>query len=74
MIQVWLSLAEFELHIPDVKAARSVYERANRNLMSSAKEERLLLLESWMQFETKNGDEQSVAVVNFLTNVAFGGI
>ncbi|VDO41226.1 unnamed protein product, partial [Onchocerca flexuosa] len=60
-IKVWISLAEFELLIGDVEGARKTYERANRNLASSEKEERLLLLESWMMFETKHGDEDSAA-------------
>lgn len=62
--QVWISLAEFELLVGDVEGARKTYERANRNLANSEKEERLLLLESWMLFETKYGDEDSVAAVS----------
>lgn len=50
-----------------MESARKTYERANRNLVSSEKEERLLLLESWMLFETKHGDEDTVAAVrNFI--------
>ncbi|CAG9533855.1 unnamed protein product [Cercopithifilaria johnstoni] len=65
-IKVWISLAEFELLVGDVEGARKTYERANRNLVSSEKEERLLLLESWMLFETKHGNEDSVAAVSRL--------
>uniref|UniRef100_A0AAF5PST3 Crooked neck protein n=3 Tax=Wuchereria bancrofti TaxID=6293 RepID=A0AAF5PST3_WUCBA len=65
-IKVWISLAEFELLVGDVNGARKTYERANRNLASSEKEERLLLLESWMLFETKYGDEDSVTAVSRL--------
>ncbi|VBB25931.1 unnamed protein product [Acanthocheilonema viteae] len=65
-IKVWISLAEFELLVGDVEGARKTYERANRNLASSEKEERLLLLESWMLFETKHGDKDSVAAVSRL--------
>lgn len=64
LFQVWISLAEFELLVGDVVSARKTYERANRNLASSEKEERLLLLESWMLFEKKHGDEDSIAAVS----------
>ncbi|KAM3716772.1 Crooked neck-like protein [Dirofilaria immitis] len=65
-IKVWISLAEFELLVDDVENARKIYERANRNLTGSEKEERLLLLESWMLFETKHGNEDSIAAVSRL--------
>lgn len=57
-------MAEFELHIGDIEAARKVYERANRSLANSDKEARLMLLESWMLFESKNGDEKSQEAVS----------
>nr|CAG4640657.1 EOG090X01R1 [Eulimnadia texana] len=52
-----------------VSAARSVYQRANRSLRAAAqaagpeavgnKEERLMLLEAWRDFETEYGDDKS---------------
>ncbi|VDM97122.1 unnamed protein product [Thelazia callipaeda] len=58
---VWISMAEFELHIGDVESARKIYQRANTSLTNGEKEERSLLLESWMEFETKHGNEESVS-------------
>ncbi|VDK31172.1 unnamed protein product [Gongylonema pulchrum] len=65
-VKVWISLAEFEMKMRNVQAAREVYERANRTLTNKEKEAKVLLLESWMQFETKHGDEKSVAAVTRL--------
>jgi crooked neck len=45
----------------NVVLARRVYERANQSLRgASEKEERVLLLEAWRDFETQNGDEESL--------------
>ena len=52
---MWISYAHFERGTGEDDAmakARGVYRRANNKLKSSEeKEERLMLLESWEQFE-----------------------
>nr|CAD7423039.1 unnamed protein product [Timema monikensis] len=62
--QVWMSYAQFELASADesnVELARRVYERANLSLRgANEKEERVLLLEAWREFETQHGDESSL--------------
>ncbi|XP_028409035.1 crooked neck-like protein 1 [Dendronephthya gigantea] len=66
-VKVWISYAQFELttDLEDrVKQARNVYERANGELKRAEdKEERFMLLESWKQFETTSGDEESLELV-----------
>merc|ERR1712083_1185156 len=47
--------------------ARHVYEQANKELRRSReKEERLMLLEAWRDFEREDGDEKSQAEVHQL--------
>ncbi|TKR86711.1 hypothetical protein L596_011243 [Steinernema carpocapsae] len=58
-IKVWISLADFEASIKEFEKARAVYTRANKTLASAEKEERVMLLEAWNEFEQKNGDEAS---------------
>ncbi|KAK6021284.1 HAT repeat protein [Ostertagia ostertagi] len=62
-IKVWISLAEFELFIGNVDGARKVYERANRALENAEKEERLMLLEAWLEAEKKIGDINAIQKV-----------
>lgn len=59
-------MAEFELHIGNMNAARAVYERANRALANGDKEERLILLESWLKFEQEHGDATNVDKVGYI--------
>uniref|UniRef100_A0A914WDT6 Crooked neck-like protein 1 n=2 Tax=Plectus sambesii TaxID=2011161 RepID=A0A914WDT6_9BILA len=67
-VKVWISCAQFELGTDDerrVEKARDVYRKANKALQSSSdKEERLMLLESWKQFEVEYGSEETQAEVN----------
>ncbi|KAK6618082.1 hypothetical protein RUM44_002524 [Polyplax serrata] len=61
-VKVWISYAQFELDYSNeedsVALARCIYDRANQALRSAnQKEERVLLLEAWREFETKYGDE-----------------
>ncbi|GIY46157.1 crooked neck-like protein 1 [Caerostris darwini] len=63
-VKVWISYARFELGCSDDKdhilQARHIYERANKSLRNSnQKEERMMLLEAWKDFEEQCGDEQS---------------
>lgn len=59
-----MSYAQFEMSAAEegnVVLARQVYERANQSLRGAGeKEERVLLLEAWRDFETQNGDEESL--------------
>jgi len=56
-VQVWLSYAQFELSVSDeasMQRARSVYKQANTALKDcEEKEERLMLLEAWKEFEVR---------------------
>merc|ERR1712083_579451 len=69
-VKVWLSYAQFELqveHEDRIQQARHVYEQANKELRrSKEKEERLMLLEAWRDFESEDGDEKSQAEVHQL--------
>lgn len=53
--QVWISYAQFEMGVPgdlNIEKTREVYRQAQRTLRDQAeKEERLMLLESWKEFE-----------------------
>lgn len=68
-IKVWLSLAMFELSIESednthVTAARDVFVKAyNFFKEQDEKDNRVLLLESWREFETKYGTEESLNIV-----------
>merc|ERR1711915_906832 len=69
-VKVWLSLAQFERqndHEDRIIQARHVYEEANKALRQTReKEERLMLLEAWSDFESEEGDEKSQAQVGDL--------
>merc|ERR1712130_896476 len=66
-VKVWLSFAQFELqveHEDRIQQARHVYEQANKELRRSReKEERLMLLEAWRDFEREEGTEKSQSQV-----------
>ena len=59
-VKVWLSFTKFESSVPSNDAtenAREVYRRADQALkMSESREERVMLLESWLQFEREQGN------------------
>jgi len=73
-VKVWLSFAQFELqvdHEDRLEEARHVYEDANKKLRQNGeKEERLMLLEAWKQFEKElyqeSEDETSLRAVEKL--------
>ncbi|XP_062406550.1 crooked neck-like protein 1 [Sardina pilchardus] len=58
-VKVWISYAQFELSIDSVdrlQKCRQIYEEANKGLRNcEEKEERLMLLESWRDFEQEFG-------------------
>lgn len=67
-VKVWISYAQFQLSTGEdqerVVRARTIYERGNKQLRSAEeKEERLMLLESWMRFESSYGDEKNQEAV-----------
>merc|ERR1712202_35161 len=66
-VKVWLSFGKFELqqeHDDRGEQARHVYEQANKALRQvREKEERLMLLEAWRDFEREEGDEKGQAQV-----------
>ncbi|XP_052106199.1 crooked neck-like protein 1 [Mytilus californianus] len=69
-VKVWISFGQFEKTTGEescIEKARTVYKEAN-NAMKSAgeKEERLMLLESWQEFEADNGDEETCKHVDKL--------
>ncbi|XP_014826430.1 PREDICTED: crooked neck-like protein 1 isoform X2 [Poecilia mexicana] len=60
-VKVWISYAKFELSVdgPDrLQRSRQTYEDANKSMRScEEKEERLMLLESWRDFEREFGSD-----------------
>ncbi|XP_032818892.1 crooked neck-like protein 1 [Petromyzon marinus] len=62
-VKVWISFAKFELSVEGkerVSRCRRVYEEGNRSLRScEEKEERVMLLEAWRDFEDPFGNEDS---------------
>lgn len=68
--QVWISFAMFELSVEDperLQRSRQVFEDANKSLRScEVKEERLLLLEAWRDFEGEFGAEATMERVSKL--------
>ncbi|KAG2468092.1 CRNL1 protein, partial [Polypterus senegalus] len=60
-VKVWISYAQFELSVESgerLMKCRQIYEEANKALRNcEEKEERLLLLESWRDFESEFGTE-----------------
>ncbi|XP_041468018.1 crooked neck-like protein 1 [Lytechinus variegatus] len=66
-VKVWISFAKCELSVGSgdcVLRSRQIYEEANKALKHvEEKEERLMLLEAWQEFENEFGDDESVAKV-----------
>ncbi|KAG7508772.1 crooked neck 1 [Solea senegalensis] len=62
-VKVWISFAKFELSIESgerLHKCRQIYEEANKSMRScEEKEERLMLLESWREFEREFGSDAS---------------
>uniref|UniRef100_A0A671LIT1 Crooked neck-like protein 1 n=1 Tax=Sinocyclocheilus anshuiensis TaxID=1608454 RepID=A0A671LIT1_9TELE len=59
LFTVWISYGQFELSIDSddrIQRCRQIYEEANKSMQScEEKEERLMLLESWRDFEDEFG-------------------
>lgn len=64
-VKVWVSTAQFETEVGDIERAREVYKRGSihfkRELM---KEDRLLVLEAWRQFEKLHGTATTLSIVD----------
>ena len=64
-VKVWISFARFELQANDdeeaaSRAARSIFDRANRAARDwEEKEARTMLLEAWLEFELERGDDST---------------
>lgn len=66
-VKVWISYAQFEADLHDKELARKTYKRAYKELKNSnEKEARLMLVESWKDFELKNGSEKHIEDVQAL--------
>lgn len=70
VLQVWISYAKFELSLDDperLHKCREVFEEANKSMRHcEMKEERLLLLESWRDFEREFGTDTTMERVRKL--------
>uniref|UniRef100_A0A7N8XF02 Crooked neck-like protein 1 n=1 Tax=Mastacembelus armatus TaxID=205130 RepID=A0A7N8XF02_9TELE len=62
-VKVWISYAKFELSVdcPDrLQKCRQIYEEANKSMRNcEEKEERLMLIESWRDFEKEFGSDST---------------
>lgn len=60
--QVWISYARFELSVDAARReerSRHIFEEGNRSLRGcEEREERLMLLEAWRDFEVEHGTEE----------------
>lgn len=67
-VKVWLSYARTEESIPDSgDRSRKIYQKANNILRScEEKEQRIMLLEAWKDFEERVGSESSLERVENL--------
>jgi len=64
-VKVWISYGNFEASIGEPKNARSIFEEADGSLREPhQKEERVLCLEAWRDFEKEAGDEESISEIN----------
>lgn len=62
---MWISYAQFELSISETELCRKTYAKGNEGMkQSQEKEERLLLLESWKEFEVIYA---FILILNFIT-------
>lgn len=60
-LKVWISYAKFEISINCIDKAREVLRRAEIFFKNSQnKEDRALLLDSWLDIETEIGDDEAV--------------
>uniref|UniRef100_A0A8P4KMH8 Crooked neck-like protein 1 n=1 Tax=Dicentrarchus labrax TaxID=13489 RepID=A0A8P4KMH8_DICLA len=69
-VKVWISYAKFELSIDSsdrLQRCRQIFEEANKSMRNcEEKEERLMLLESWSDFEKEFGSDTTMERVRNL--------
>ncbi|KAL6056271.1 Crooked neck-like protein 1, variant 2 [Balamuthia mandrillaris] len=76
-VKVWISYAQFEHSTDNIDRARAIFKQANDYLKSTAsgvegdallnlKEERLLLVQTWKEWEEKVGEKAALAHVQKL--------
>ncbi|KAG9509231.1 Crooked neck-like protein 1, partial [Fragariocoptes setiger] len=68
-VKVWESYARFFEDTQQLDKARAIYARANKELVHESAPTRLLLLESWQDFENRIGSVEQQRVVNRLMPV-----
>lgn len=60
-VKVWISFAQFEHLIGNIENARNVFEKAFKSLRDCEfKEDRVLLIETWKNFEEELGDQKFI--------------
>jgi crooked neck len=61
-VKVYVSYAKFEADIGELPRARKIFEKASQQYPSNGdcKDERVMLLEAWLQMEQQLGDEKSL--------------
>ncbi|KAJ5079901.1 crooked neck-like protein [Anaeramoeba ignava] len=63
-VKVWIAYAKFECEIDMIQNARDIFKNADQILKNqSKKDERSLLLDSWIDFENEFGDSDSLLIV-----------
>lgn len=64
-VKVWISRAQFESNIKEFDRAREVFQEADDYFKEERmKEERLMLVEAWRDFEKHFGNQESLAKVS----------
>jgi crooked neck len=63
---VWISYIQFEIEINEKGRGRELYNVADKYFRDNPdlKEERVMLLENWREFELKNNDPHYLDIVN----------
>jgi len=64
-VRVWISRAQFETSLNEIKNARKVFEEADQYFKGddALREERVMLVEAWLDFEMNRGSNKTVQEV-----------
>jgi len=63
-VKVWISFAQFEKDIDNLEGTRKVYEEGFLALKNADnKQERVMMIESWRDFEVEQGDQAAIEEV-----------
>jgi len=66
-VKVWISRAQFEANIKEYEKTREVFQEADDYFKEEKlKEERLMLVEAWKDFETHHGTKESLSKIQQL--------